>query len=308
MAISIRESGYRKGACEMTGIVKSNIKKRKTNLFLKSFFSRGLIVKISVAIAILFIVCAILAPLLAHHDPNLVDLTKKFAKSSPEYLLGTDSYGRDVVSRLLFGARMSFICSFLSCLIGAVVGMFLGLLAGFYEGPVGTLIMRYVDVQLSIPPLIFVIVISLIVGTNVAGIIFTLSFGMLPTFIRMMYGLVLQLKCNDYVVAARIVGVKSAKILYRHLLPNTFPSMIIMFAMNLGGTIMLESTLSFLGIGIQIPTASWGNMIAEAYQFIFTQPVYAIAPGVCLTLVVIAFNIVGDALRDSLDPKLRGKL
>ncbi len=290
--------------------VMSNKKRNrlKTGLFVKSFFSRGLIVKISAVVAVFFVVCAVLAPLLAPHDPNLVDLTKKFAKSSSEYLLGADAYGRDVVSRLLFGARMSFICSFLSCLAGAATGIFLGLLAGYYEGAAGAVIMRYVDIQLSIPPLIFTIVISLFVGTNLAGIIFAISFGMIPTYIRMMYGLVLQLKCNDYITAARVVGVKSAKILFKHLLPNTFPSMIVMFAMNLGGAIMLESTLSFLGIGIQIPTASWGNMIAEAYQFIFTQPVFAVAPGVCLTLVVIAFNIVGDALRDSLDPKLRGKL
>jgi peptide/nickel transport system permease protein len=284
------------------------INKRKTNLFLKSFFSRGLIVKISVVFAVIFIFCAIFAPVLAPSDPNQVDLPHKFAKISPEHLLGTDDFGRDVVSRLLFGARVSFVCSFLSCLAGAAIGILLGLLAGYYEGVVGTIIMRYVDIQLSIPPLIFTIVISLFVGSNIAGIVFALSFGLIPTFIRMMYGLVLQLKYNDYVVAARIVGVKSGKILFKHLLPNTFPSMIVMFAMNLGGMIMLESTLSFLGIGIQIPTASWGNMIASAYQYIFTNPGYAVSPGVCLTLVVIAFNIIGDALRDSLDPKLRGKL
>lgn len=280
----------------------------KSNLFLKSFFSRGIIAWASTVIVVFFILCAVFGPMVAPCDPNQVDLTQAFQGASAQHLLGTDDLGRDVVSRLLFGARMSFICSFLSCLTGAVVGILLGLLAGYYEGALGAVIMRYVDVQLSIPPLIFTIVICLFVGTNIPGLVFALSFGMIPTFIRMMYGLVLQLKCNDYITAARVVGVKSGKILFRHLLPNTFPSMIVMFAMNLGGMIMLEATLSFLGIGIQIPTASWGNMIAGAYQYIFTEPSYAVAPGVCLTLVVIAFNVVGDALRDSLDPKLRGKL
>ena len=284
------------------------IAKRELSPFLKSFFSRGVIVKISVVIAFIFVFSAIFAPLLAPHDPNQTDLINRFAGSSLENPLGTDEFGRDNLSRLLFGARMSFISSFLSCLLGAAVGILLGLLAGYYEGAVGTIIMRYVDVQLSIPPLIFTIVISLFVGANIPGLVFALSFGLIPVFIRMMYGLVLQLKHNDYIVAARIVGVKSGKILFMHLLPNAFPSMIVMFAMNLGGMIMLESTMSFLGIGIRIPTASWGNMIHAAYQHILTHPAHAIAPGVSLALVVIAFNIIGDALRDSLDPKLRGKL
>ena len=275
---------------------------------LKTFFNRGAIVYISVAIAFVLILCAVLAPVLAQHDPYLMDLSKSFADPDGEHLLGCDYYGRDLFARLLYGARISLLCSVLACLAGGFVGMILGLLAAYYEGTIGTIIMRYVDIQMSIPPMIFTICISLISGGGIIGVIIALGFGLLPTFARMSYGLILQIKGSDYVVAARLVGTSNLKIIFKHLLPNTFPSMIVLFSMSLGGTIMLESTLSFLGIGIKIPMASWGNMVSECYSYIFKHPLAAVAPGICILLTVVSFNIIGDALRDSLDPRLRGKL
>lgn len=284
-------------------------KKKKGSIFtLKTFFSRGIIVYAALAIAVTLIFAALLAPVLTPFDPYKADLANSFASPNDEHLLGCDYYGRDLLTRLLYGARVSLVCSVLACLAGGIVGMMLGLIAGYYEGPLGMLIMRYVDVQMSIPPMIFTICISLISGGGIGGVIVALGFGLIPSFARMMYGLVLQLKENDYVIAARLVGTPNWKIVLKHLLPNTFPSMIVLYTANLGATIMLESTLSFLGIGIKIPMASWGNMVSEGYTYIFKYPLIAVMPGLCIVLVVVAFNILGDAMRDSLDPRLRGKL
>lgn len=283
-------------------------KKRSVSIPLRTFFSRGAIVYASLIIALALILAALFAPMLTPYDPYDADFQKSFARPDSEHLLGCDYYGRDLLTRLLYGARVSLVCSVLACLAGGFVGMMLGLFAGYFEGGIGMIIMRYVDVQMSIPPMIFTICISLISSGGIGGVIVALGFGLIPSFARMMYGLVLQLKENDYVVAARLVGTSNIKIVFKHLLPNTFPSMIVLFTANLGATIMLESTLSFLGIGIKIPMASWGNMVSEGYTYIFKYPLVAVIPGLCIMLVVIAFNILGDAMRDSLDPRLRGKL
>lgn len=285
-------------------------KKQNTALqgFLRTFFSRGAIVYICSAIILVFIICAIAAPLLTKYDPNQIDLISSLTEPNGEHLFGCDLHGRDVFARILYGARVSLISSVLSCILGASVGMLLGLIAGYCEGAIGTLIMRYVDLQLAIPPLLFTIIIGLIAGHSLIGLVIAISFGMLPGFIRLMYGLVLSVKENDYIVVLRFAKIPTWKIILKHLLPNTFPSMIVMFTMNLGSAIMLESMLSFLGIGIQAPTASWGSMVADGYQYIFNRPFLAFIPGICITLTVIAFNIVGDSLRDALDPRLKGKL
>ena len=281
------------------------MKNTKIKSFLRTFFSRGIIIKISVVIAFVFIAGAVFAPVIGRYDPNAIELSNALSASGNGHIFGTDAYGRDVFTRLLYGARISLLASVFSCLAAAVIGMLLGLLAGYYEKAVALIIMRYVDIQLSIPPLLFTIVIGLIAGHGLGGLIFAISFGLIPGFTRLMYGIVLSIKESDYIVALRLADIKNYKIILKHLLPNSFPSMIVMFATNLGSAIMLESTLSFLGIGIQMPTASWGNMVSDGYSYLFTNPMLALLPGVCITLIVVAFNIIGDGLRDALDPKLR---
>ena len=284
------------------------MKNTKIKSFLRTFFSRGIIIKISVVIAFVFIAGAVFAPVIGRYDPNAIELNNALKASGNGHIFGTDAYGRDVFTRLLYGARISLLASVFSCLAAAIIGMLLGLLAGYYEKAAALIIMRYVDIQLSIPPLLFTIVIGLVAGHGLAGLIFAISCGLIPGFTRLMYGIVLSIKESDYIVALRLADIKSYKIILKHLLPNSFPSMIVMFATNLGSAIMLESTLSFLGIGIQMPTASWGNMVSDGYSYLFTNPMLALLPGVCITLIVVAFNIIGDGLRDALDPRLRGKL
>ncbi|MBP5163062.1 MAG: ABC transporter permease [Spirochaetales bacterium] len=283
-------------------------RKDKIKQFRTTFFSRGIISYLAVGFIALFLIAAIFAPILTPYKPNDMNLRNSLATPSIKHLLGCDLHGRDVVTRLLYGARVSLVVSVFSCIIGAVMGMALGLIAGYTNGPLSTLIMRYVDVQLAIPPMLFTITIGILVGHSIFGLIFALSFGMLPSYIRLMYGLVLSLKQSDYITALKFANVRTSRIIVRHLLPNAFPTMMVTFTMNLGGTIMLESTLSFLGIGIQQPTATWGSMVADGYQYIFDRPMLAFAPGLCLLLVVLAFNIAGDSLRDAIDPRLRGKL
>ena len=283
-------------------------RKEKIKQFKTTFFSRGIISYLAVGFIALFLIAAIFAPILTPYKPNDMNLRNSLATPSIKHLLGCDLHGRDVVTRLLYGARVSLVVSVFSCIIGAMMGMALGLIAGYTNGPLSTIIMRYVDVQLAIPPMLFTITIGILVGHSILGLIFALSFGMLPSYIRLMYGLVLSLKQSDYITALKFANVKTSKIIVRHLLPNAFPTMMVTFTMNLGGTIMLESTLSFLGIGIQQPTATWGSMVADGYQYIFDRPMLAFAPGLCLLLVVLAFNIAGDSLRDAIDPRLRGKL
>ena len=284
------------------------MKNTKIKSFLRTFFSRGIIIKISVVIAFVFIAGAVFAPVIGRYDPNAIELNNALKASGNGHIFGTDAYGRDVFTRLLYGARISLLASVFSCLAAAIIGMLLGLLAGYYEKAAALIIMRYVDIQLSIPPLLFTIVSGLVAGHGLGGLIFAISFGLIPGFTRLMYGIVLSIKESDYIVALRLADIKSYKIILKHLLPNSFPSMIVMFATNLGSAIMLESTLSFLGIGIQMPTASWGNMVSDGYSYLFTNPMLALLPGVCITLIVVAFNIIGDGLRDALDPRLRGKL
>jgi peptide/nickel transport system permease protein len=283
-------------------------KKKSISNTLRVFFGRGLIVYLSVAVALLIILGAIFATFLTSYNPNTTVLSDTLLSSGNGHLFGTDVFGRDVFTRLLYGSRISLMSSVFSCLLAAAVGMLLGLVAAYYQGALGVIIMRLVDVQLSIPPLLFTILLGIILGQSLVALVITIGFGLIPPFTLLMYGLVMSLKDSDYVTALKLARIKTPRIILCHLLPNTLPSMIIMFATNLGGAIMLESTLSFLGLGIQAPTASWGGMVADGYIYIFSHPLLAFLPGVCIMLIVIAFNIIGDALRDALDPRLRGKL
>ena len=237
-----------------------------------------------------------------------MDLLSKLKGPSSAHWLGTDYLGRDVISRLIYGGRVSLAVSLLAGAFAAVIGIALGLVAGYFGGVIGKVIMGATDVVLSIPGLVFTMVIAAIMGKSVMSMTIAIGIGMIPTYIRMMNGLVLSLRENDYIVSAKLQGEKERAILVRHLLPNTFPSLIVLFTINLGNAIMTESSLSYLGIGISPPTATWGNMVYDAYAYLLKAPQLAIIPGVCIIVLIIAFNVVGDGLRDALDPRLRGKM
>lgn len=277
--------------------------------FIRRFFSRGIIVKAATAIVLLFLIGMILGPVLTPYDPNAINLREFLSEPSWKHWLGTDVQGRDVMTRILYGARVSLVACFFACLGSALVGIALGLIAAYWQGSIWeTLIMRYVDFQMSLPAMLITIIAGLFLGYGLVALIIAMGIGYIPSYIRLIYSVVIQLKESDYVVALRLANVKSIQIVFKHLLLNSIPSAIVMFAMNLGKAVMLESTLSFLGIGIQAPQASWGTMVSDGYEYIFRRPVLCLAPGICITLLVISFNIIGDSLRDTLDPRLRGRI
>ena len=275
---------------------------------LRVFFGRGVIAKISFCIVVIFILVAIFAPYLTPYEPEKQELLDKLQGPSAAHLLGTDNLGRDLLTRILYGARISLISSVLSSLIAAALGTLLGLIAGFFGGFLSQVIMRVVDAKMSIPPLVLTMVLAMVFGGGVAGISIVIGISMFSSYTRVSYGMVLSLRENDYVTAAMLVGQSKAKILFKHLLPNCFPSLIVMFTMNLGSAIMMEASLSYLGIGITPPTPAWGSMVSEGYKYLLTNPMVSIIPGLCVLLVVVSFNILGDGLRDAIDPRLRGKL
>lgn len=275
---------------------------------LKVFFNRGALSVISFIVLSLFILVAIFAPLITRYSPYEQNVSQKYASSSADHPFGTDKLGRDILTRLAYGARISLLASLLSSMVAAVIGLVLGLIAGFFKGFISQLIMRIADAELSIPPLVLTLVLSLLFGDGVFGVVMVIGISLVPTYIRLVYGLVLSQKKNDFVLAAKLIGQSNSIIIIKHILPNCFPSLIVLFTMNLGTAMMLEASMSYLGIGIVPPTPTWGGMVSESYEVLILHPMQAILPGICIMLVVVAFNILGDGLRDALDPRLRGKL
>ena len=283
-------------------------RKRNRKQAMGIFFGRGIIVKLCTVVVGGFIFMAVFADWITPYDPAAQNLVEKLQTPSASHWLGTDFLGRDVLSRVIYGGRVSMYVSLLSGSFAAVIGIGLGLVAGYVTGIVRRVIMGMTDIILSIPGMVFTLIIAAIMGTGVMSLTLAIGIGMIPTYIRMVNGLVLSLKENDYIVASKLVGRSESKILLKHLLPNAFPSLIVLYTINLGNAIMTESSLSYLGVGINPPTATWGNMVSDAYAYLLQAPWLAMIPGICIIILIISFNVVGDGLRDALDPRLRGKL
>jgi peptide/nickel transport system permease protein len=192
--------------------------------------------------------------------------------------------------------------------IAAAIGMVLGLAAGYFGGWVNTFIMRFIDALMSFPPLLLALVIAALLGGGLKNVMIALGIGMMPGYARIMCGQVLSIKENDYIISERSVGAGNWRIMFRHVLPNCLPPIIVQVSMMIGMTILAEAGLSFLGIGIEPPGAAWGGMVNDGYYYLLTRPVLSFAPGLAIVVVVFAFNMVGDGLRDALDPRLRGVL
>ena len=276
--------------------------------FLRVFFNRGAIIPVCVSVLALFFVVTALAGLVAPYDPDVQDLVGALSPPSLEHLLGQDNLGRDVLSRIIYGGRVSLSVSVLAGLVAAALGISLGLCAGYYGGKLGQSIISFTDVLLSIPNLVLSLVLVAIMGRGLPSVVLAIGIGMVPTYIRMVNGLTLSLRENDYVLAARLIGRSEPAVLVHHLLPNSFPTLVVLFTINLGNGVLTESTLSYLGVGIGPPTASWGSMVSDIYPYLLTAPWLIVGPSACIILMIVSFNIVGDALRDALDPRLRGKL
>ena len=273
--------------------------------FLHRMFSRRIVIIGTIGV-ILFVLIAIFAPLIATHDPAEMDMMHTKAKASAEHILGTDKYGRDLFSRIVYGTRVSLLIGVASVLVAAVVGSFLGMLAAYNGGIVDTILMRFCDAFRAIPQIALCMALIAIYGNSLWSMSLIISITTLPDYIRMMRGSTLSITSSDYILAARLSGEKDLKLMYKHIFPNSISPIIIMASQQIGASILMEAGLSFLGIGIQVPTASWGAMVNEARPYLLTSPLYVLAPCACIALLVISFNLFGDGIRDALDPSLRG--
>ena len=255
------------------------------------------------------ILSAVLAPILSPHDPYAVDMSIGhippvfISGGNPQYLLGTDSLGRDVFSRLIYGGRISLLVGVTTVLLGGIVGLILGVLAGYYGGWVDNLIMRLADAQLAFPFILLIIAVIAVLGSNLRNLIIVLAASSWVHYARLARAEVLTVIRLDYIEAARAIGSTNRRIILRHVLPNVVNSIIILATVSVAQMILAESALSYLGLGVQLPTPTWGSMLNEARQYLSFNPWLSIIPGFAIMLTVLSVNILGDLLRDLWDPQ-----
>jgi peptide/nickel transport system permease protein len=246
---------------------------------------------------------AVLAPWFAPHSPTSGNLALRLKPPSVHPLLGTDLLGRDVLSRLIWGARVSLLIALAATLIGAVVGSLVGLVAGYYRGTADAVLTKFIDVQLAFPFVLLAIAVVAVAGPSIPVLIVVLAIGAWVGHARIVRGLVLSLRERDYVQAALALGAGTPRVLFRHLVPEVLATIIVLATFDVGRIIILESTLSFLGLGVQPPTASWGSDLRDAAAYVRQAWWTAAFPGIAIMLVVLAINLLGDGLRDWLDPR-----
>jgi peptide/nickel transport system permease protein len=256
-------------------------------------------------VAALFLV-ALLAPLISPHDPIATEPDNSYLPPlSPAHLLGTDELGRDLLSRVLWGARVSLPVAFVAVAVGLVVGGLIGLVSGYRGRLTDLLLMRLIDALLAFPALILAVAIVAALGPSLTNAMIAIGVVAVPVYARLVRGQVLQLREMEFMTATRSLGASPLRLVFRHLVPNLLNPVIVQVSLSAGFAILAEATLSFLGLGAQIPTPDWGQMINSGARFLNNDPWLAIVPGIAISITVYSFNFLGDALRDALDPRLR---
>ena len=258
---------------------------------------------VSFFLIVAMVLAALLAPLLTPYEENEMDLLHRLSAPSGEHLLGTDEGGRDVLTRLLYGARVSLLIGVVPALLSLILGAVLGVAAGYKGGLTDAFIMRVADVTLAFPSMLLAMVIMYALGGGILNVFLTLTLVNWANVARVVRSQTLKLKNCEFVEAARIIGVSRDRIMRRHILPNCLPTLLVLFTLNIPASILTESSLSFLGLGIQPPNASWGLMISTGRQYLYNAPWLCFAPGVAIMLTVLAFNFLGNGLLDVLDPR-----
>ncbi len=259
------------------------------------------------AVIVIALLAAILAPYLQIQNPMAQDLPDRFRPPSVGHLFGTDNFGRDVLSRVIWGGRISLLVGILSVAAGSVAGVVLGLISGYCGKLVDMVIMRMTDIFLSFPALLLAMAICAAVGSNIWNVVIAIAVTTAPRFCRLVRGSTLSVKKEEYVEAARALGQRPVKIILYHVFPNVLSPILVVVTLSVPMAIMIEASLSFLGIGVMPPTPTWGNMIGEGKSYLQGAPWIALFSGSAIVLVVLAFNFVGDAIRDALDPRLKGE-
>lgn len=256
-------------------------------------------------VLLIFLLMAVCGPQLCRYDPNKVDLTAIYQPCSLTHLLGTDNLGRDTLTRIIYGSRVTLSISFAGVFAGSFLGVILGVCAGYYGGVIDSVLSRIMDILLSFPTLLMAIAVVAILGNGVQNTIIAIGFSSIPTVARMVRSIVVSIKNAEYVQACHVMGISHFRIITTHIIPNSMSQIIVNTTLNLGTGILSASSLSFLGLGVVPPNPEWGAMLSTAREVLRTFPLAALAPGVAITLVVLSFSLVGDGLRDALDPKLK---
>ncbi len=256
-------------------------------------------------VVILLVLVAVLAPYIAPYDPLDQDLANSMAGPSMTHLAGTDVHGRDIFSRIVHGTRISLRIGFLGMLLGCVVGVVLGLVSGYYGGWLDTVIMRLLDIQLAFPGLLVAICIIAIIGPGLENVILAVGIFSVPLFARVTRGQVLSLKEQEFILAARMMGAQDGRIMLTHLLPNAVAPLLVLCTLRIATAILTAASLSFLGLGAQPPIPEWGAMLSDGRAYLSIAPHVATTPGLAILITVLSFNLLGDGLRDALDPRLR---
>ncbi|ALS75920.1 diguanylate cyclase [Planococcus rifietoensis] len=285
--------------------VKTKDKKREKYIVttMKRLFKNKLAI-VGLVIVILQIILALFAPFMTAHDPAAQNLAnRELPVFSDGHWLGTDNYGRDVWSRIVFGARISLVVGITAVSLGLIGGTILGLLAGYYR-KLDAIIMRFVDLLFSFPGILLAMLIIAILGTSLVNVAIAISIWSIPTCARIVRGSVLSIKEKEYIMAMRSMGASDLRIMIRHILPNASAPIIVFATMRMATAILSTAALSYLGLGAQPPTPEWGAMISQGQDFMWSAPHLTIVPGIAIMLTVFAFNVLGDGLRDALDPNM----
>lgn len=269
---------------------------------LKKRFKKNTLAKISLVIIIFLCVISLLA-FLSPYDPNSIDIANKLQRPNLTNIFGTDDMGRDYFTRALFGGRVSLLVGFSSMIISSVIGTLVGTTCGYIGGWVDNLIMRTIDILMSIPTFFLILTLNVYLKPGIATIIFIIALFSWMGLARIVRSETLSVKEREYVTCAVAQGIPTMKIILRHIIPNVLPSVIVSASINVGGAILMESSLSFLGLGVQAPNASWGSMLQNAQGYMMDVPTLAIFPGVLILLTVLSFNLLGDFLRDTLQAR-----
>ena len=262
---------------------------------------------IGLVVFLIVVVVAILAPVLAPFDPNDQNILEKLRAPTVEHWLGTDSFGRDTLSRLIYGARISLIIGVVSTLAAMVIGTAIGMLAGWHGGRLDTVTMQAMDILLAFPSLILGLILVAMLGPSMVNIIIAIALTSIPPFARIARAPTIAVKEREFVDAGRALGYSDTRILIVHILPNILPEILVMGSLWLANAIRTEASLAFVGLGVKPPTATWGGMIREGFENILDSYWLALVPGVAILIVIFALNLLGDGLRDAIDPKLKGE-
>jgi len=259
------------------------------------------------AVTLLVVLAAVFAPLLAHQDPNEQDILAQLTPPSAEHLLGTDTFGRDVWSRILHGARISLFIGVASIALAMAIGGLLGLLAGYRGGRTDRIIMSVMDMMLSFPSLVMGLLVVAVLGPSMGNLIIAIAFTAVAPFARIARAPTLAIKQRDFIEAGRALGYSDARLMLRHILPNILDEILVLGSLWLATAIRTEASLSFIGLGVRPPTATWGGMIRDGFENMLDAPWLVIFPSIAILVVMISLNLLGDGLRDATDPKLRNE-